>query len=347
MWKNYCEDHYEFNACNQNDDDYVTENKYDQMSRSPDTESDKESIVNSQNRPSFKSPETAPLIVNQKKPPMPISKKPPQDLKTPEPKRPIVNKRVENLMNSEEGSLTPMPNYQEMNSPFLKDHLKKYGLKALPKKQAIKKLVEIYEYTHRHKLSKLKKSYSCMDLDQDVERAAKDMNLESSGKNSKTKKKTLKKTVSDVNLTNKPESSYRTSATTSSKNKIKELVAHECTLDEKLLELAEQDSEESDSSPHLLLTATQKRQRKTLDENELKQVVYEYIKNDPNLHLSVLNYDPLDFEQFMNNLQTQVAPKKVNSKSLMKILDNFCVTFTLKSLNTRGANSKVRSKKKH
>lgn len=59
------------------------------------------------------------------------------------------------------GPLTPMANYGEMNTPNLKEELKRYGVKPLSKKQSIKKLVEIYEFTHR---KKLKKATSCMDL---------------------------------------------------------------------------------------------------------------------------------------------------------------------------------------
>jgi len=60
------------------------------------------------------------------------------------------------------GNLTPMASYGDMNTPDLKLELKKYGIKPLTKKQAVKKLVEIYEYTHK---SKLKRSASCMGFD--------------------------------------------------------------------------------------------------------------------------------------------------------------------------------------
>jgi len=45
------------------------------------------------------------------------------------------------------GNLTPMASYGDMNTPDLKLELKKYGIKPLTKKQAVKKLVE--EYTEK------------------------------------------------------------------------------------------------------------------------------------------------------------------------------------------------------
>ena len=38
-----------------------------------------------------------------------------------------------------------MPEYTEMDTPNLKGELKRFGIKPLSKKQAVKKLVEIYE----------------------------------------------------------------------------------------------------------------------------------------------------------------------------------------------------------
>ncbi len=68
---------------------------------------------------------------------------------------------VQRLKNTDPqtGDLTPMAQYGDMNTPDLKFELKKYGIKPLTKKQAVKKLVEIYQYTHK---SKLKRSASCM-----------------------------------------------------------------------------------------------------------------------------------------------------------------------------------------
>jgi len=96
----------------------------------------------------------------------------------------LKQKHKEKSQSSDDQPLTPMPNYTGMNTPNLKDELKKYGLKQLSKKQAIKKLTEIYEFTHK---SKLKRSISCMDLN-------------SAAANNETSKKKLTRCESSSNI---------------------------------------------------------------------------------------------------------------------------------------------------
>lgn len=76
-------------------------------------------------------------------------------------KKPKKMKRIPQHLKEDSSSLTPMADYAAMNTPTLKAELKKYGVKPLSKKQSVKKLVEIYEFTHKNKL---KRSTSCMDL---------------------------------------------------------------------------------------------------------------------------------------------------------------------------------------
>lgn len=121
----------------------------------------------------------------------------------------------------------------------------------------------------------------------------------------------------------------------------------ECTLDDKLLEMIEQEDENDDeelSSPEkgLLLTGSQrarKKHSKILDENETRQFVSDYIKNEPNCYLSVLSYEPIDYEKFLAEIQAALNPRRVQNKVLMKCLDELCVTFTLKALNVKSFGS--------
>lgn len=247
----------------------------------------------------------------------------------------------------------------------------------MSKKQAVKKLVEIYEFTHKHKLQR---SQSCTDLnskppkerdfvapkakpvssstnlnfdllsgdEQLLEEAAREMNLEKVSK--PPKKKTLKKTVSDIgyqmnsgNVSQQP-SLLKIGVKPKKKTTQKEL--QECTLDEQMLEIIERndDSEASETSPSLKSSQINKT-NKTLDAEETRQITSDLIKSDENLYLSILNYEPVDYESFLKRVQETVAPRKINQKFLMHILDEYCITFTLKSLNTRGG-GKVKSKKK-
>ncbi|NXU57346.1 SLX4 endonuclease, partial [Turnix velox] len=45
--------------------------------------------------------------------------------------------------------MTPMPAYSIMETPQLKKELRRYGVRALPKRQMVLKLKEIFQYTHR------------------------------------------------------------------------------------------------------------------------------------------------------------------------------------------------------
>ena len=241
-----------------------------------------------------------------------------------------------------------------MDTPSLRDELKRFGVKALPKRQAVKKLVEIYEYTHRHKLKRsvscadfsstasscsLKKSVSsCQLVGDEIELAARQMNLEKVAKN---KKKTLKKTVSDVGFQRKEETEepVRSLIKINSKKS-----RQEKSIDDEILALNSDESETEESASQATKSG---RQKKSMEEEELRQFAYDFIMNDQRIYLDVLNYVPLDFECIHSTMQAKAAPRKVNNKMLMKVLDEYCITFTLKSLNTRGGNSKVKSRKKH
>lgn len=263
-----------------------------------------------------------------------------------------------------------------MDTPELKNELKKYGVKALPKKQAVKKLTEIYEFTSRKEnKNSFKRSQSCMNFktnstsmknsssvneiaskkfteksklkdceEEDLDSMAKIMNLEALG-TQKNKKKILKKTVSDLGASSSHSGFVKIGA---KKNKNLEM-----TLDEVMLDLVDEENDE-DTSEASEPSASQKKSgnllkekvKKSLNEEETRECVFNVIKSDNNLYLRVLNYEPLDYEFFFTSLQTSLAPRKCNNKILMKVLDEFCVTFTLKNLNSRGL-SKVKSKKKH
>ncbi|KFP91634.1 Structure-specific endonuclease subunit SLX4, partial [Apaloderma vittatum] len=45
--------------------------------------------------------------------------------------------------------VTPMPAYSMMETPQLKKELSRFGVRALPKRQMVLKLKEIFQYTHR------------------------------------------------------------------------------------------------------------------------------------------------------------------------------------------------------
>ena len=76
-------------------------------------------------------------------------------------KKTLVNKLKSKSNCVTDSPLTPMASYGDMDTPNLKEELKRYGVKPLSKKQSVKKLIEIYQFTHR---KKLKRAMSCVDL---------------------------------------------------------------------------------------------------------------------------------------------------------------------------------------
>lgn len=282
-------------------------------------------------------------------------------------KTPLNNRIRSNLIAHEQQgvNLTPMPNYVSMNTPNLKVELKKYGLKALPRRQAVLKLTEIYEYTHRNKLKSMPRSQSCMNLKvttanlpkatlaQSSNRARADDEITTRTNDSQPGCSRFKKTISDLNLNTHLIGKNQFNADTQPdllkigirrgvKKKAKETVnLQEQTLDHMMLEMIEKEDDNEESSKKITKI------NKTLDEDETRKYVYNLIREDANLYLSILNYEPVDYEKMFNEIQVNLAPRKVNNKSLMKVLDEYCITFTLKSLNTRTYGSKVKSKKKH
>jgi len=269
-----------------------------------------------------------------------------------------------------EAPITPMPSYVSMNTPNLRDELKRFGIKALPKKQAVKKLVEIYEFTHRNKL---KRSASCMDfktatLMQDktdaaitsTNRTANKLKKSESNSNftgnipsidtlktDKPVKKLLKKTVSDVAACSSSQTGSALVKIGAKSSKKKAAKSNDMTVVEQLNELEAEDSE-SDNSESTVCTQTKGTKRsKNLDEAELREAVHAFIRGDEATYLNVLNYVPLDIECIHAQLQATLAPRRCNNKLLMKVLDEFCVTFTLKNVSTRTHQGKLKAKKKN
>ncbi len=71
-------------------------------------------------------------------------------------------------------------------------------------------------------------------------------------------------------------------------------------------------------------------------DTDIKQIVFDFISNNQLIYLNVLNFEPLDFKVFSEQLANELKLlKKIEDKTLMRILDEYGITFTLKSLNSR------------
>jgi hypothetical protein len=170
-----------------------------------------------------------------------------------------------------------------------------------------------------------------------------------------SKKKTLKKQISEVG-TSAGDKESRTALLRlgakppkppSAKSKQASL---EKTIVEHLNEYGESDSDEDDStstSTQSLLVSQQSRKvPKQLEESELRAFVHQFIGASEEIYLDVLNYIPLDIEALSARVKEALKPRRCNAKLLMKVLDEFCVTFTMKNLSTRTHQGKPKYQRK-
>ena len=180
-----------------------------------------------------------------------------------------------------------MPDYENMSTPILKDTLKKFGIKHLPKKQAIKKLTEIYEFTNKKKskgIHRRSKSFSELPI-----------SITKNDDEICKKQKLIKKSESSQNIVS-----------------------------------VEQPSSENDKFI-VKINSKERKEKKLITDSALKSIVNDTINNDVNLFQSILNYEPIKYDEFFHFLQVKSKPSKISSQSLMKVLDDFGVTFTLKN----------------
>ncbi len=191
----------------------------------------------------------------------------------------FVSKKNQSISNDLSKNSYSIPDYENMGTPIIKNCLKKFGIKYLPKKQAIKKLTEIYEYTHKKKSKNLRRSQSFSET------------TCSSSKNDHNNKKS--------NLIKKSESTQN-------------------------LYFFNNDVEFKSCSKG-------KKEKILITDFQLKSFVNDIIKIDENLFQSILNYEPINYDEFLIFIQSSLKPNKFNNQSLMKVLDEFGITFTLKN----------------
>ncbi|CAF0789531.1 unnamed protein product [Didymodactylos carnosus] len=72
------------------------------------------------------------------------------------------------------------------------------------------------------------------------------------------------------------------------------------------------------------------KEKQKANELELNLIkIFDYIKSNDELYQSILSYEPIDFEDFHKKLKTDLNIK-IQSKDLMRFMDDQCLTFTLR-----------------
>ncbi|XP_077575767.1 structure-specific endonuclease subunit SLX4 isoform X2 [Stigmatopora nigra] len=203
--------------------------------------------------------------------------------------------------------ITPMPHFSDMDTPELKNKLKSFGVRVLPKRQMILKLKEIHHFTHQ-----------LVNSDSDEEGLSVVHGSQTNATSSKSVfhfKETssislTKRTCEDEDLQPLPNSQDSNSSSTTSTD---ESERHNP-------ELCPSSGRESDSDGGISAS-----QAVTCLKDRL-QAVHKLILSDSGLCTQILQYQPLIFSQLRERLK--LAGIHIGATKLVNFLDSQCITFT-------------------
>ncbi|KAM3916409.1 structure-specific endonuclease subunit SLX4 [Leptodactylus fuscus] len=226
--------------------------------------------------------------------------------------------------------ITPLPEYSDMDTPILKKELSKFGVRALPKKQMVLKLKEIFRYTHQVMSSdsedEVPVSQAHRSKDSSVVQAlqkpthdkrrpqitAKGSSSSHLGRKgpSVCVRQEEDDTGDDQPLTASQESTTSSVAASDTSSLSQSSTANE-------FETAFADEE--DDEP---VAASQAASKEALT----AEAVRRFIETQPDLHKKVLLYQPLDLTTLHAELKQNGI--KIAAGKLLDFLDLHCVTFT-------------------
>ncbi|XP_076793381.1 structure-specific endonuclease subunit SLX4 isoform X4 [Arvicanthis niloticus] len=269
--------------------------------------------------------------------------------------------------------ITPMPRYSIMETPVLKKELDRFGVRALPKRQMILKLKEIFQYTHQTLESDSEDEIQSSQIPPEVPcsqastietcnpsrsgsytqlRATASLGTRGSKGPTKSKSlqrqgKQLRESVSHPSrLPSRPDGdaplpasqeSMATSVDGSDNSFSSQSSSGEFGA---AFESAGEDKDEEDG-----LTASQVAIRAA----DAEEAVRHYICSKPALHRKVLMYQPLELAELQAELKQNGIP--VAMGKLLDILDAQCITFTTAAARKEKLKQKRRQpvgrKKKH
>ncbi|XP_031216860.1 structure-specific endonuclease subunit SLX4 isoform X4 [Mastomys coucha] len=250
--------------------------------------------------------------------------------------------------------ITPMPRYSIMETPVLKKELDRFGVRALPKRQMVLKLKEIFQYTHQTLESDSEDEIQSSQIPQQVPgsqasttetcnpsrsgsytqlRATADLGTQRSKGSTKSKslqhqEKQLSESISQPNrlLAGEPscpdgnaqlpasQESVATSVDGSDNSFSSQSLSGEFGA---AFESSGEDKDDGDG-----VTASQVAIRAA----DTEEAVRRYICSKPALHRKVLMYQPLELAELQAELKHSGIP--VAMGKLLDILDAQCITFT-------------------
>ncbi|XP_072039598.1 LOW QUALITY PROTEIN: uncharacterized protein [Amphiura filiformis] len=239
--------------------------------------------------------------------------------------------------------ITPMPNYDDMNTPALRKETCKYGLKPLAKKKARLKLKEIYQYTHQVletsvdgedvPESKNEKQPSKKKNDKETTKPkSKKPKTGSKGQGSNSAAPTTGGSAGDngskgKTIPSKPPTKPKEAGGESSGDTSDALSYNDCPEDSIL---------DDDEMP---MSQPRKSRSSGLSKNP-EEAIMRYIKGNEELYHKILMYEPLFIKEFQKELKE--AGIVCSMLQLKAILDKQCITFRAEA----NVNRHVRKSKK-
>ncbi|XP_063790867.1 structure-specific endonuclease subunit SLX4 isoform X2 [Pseudophryne corroboree] len=225
--------------------------------------------------------------------------------------------------------ITPLPHYSDMDTPVLKKELNRFGVRALPKKQMVLKLKEIFSYTHQVMSS---------DSEDDVPTSQPPQRVHSSvaptepqpvprkprhgatteaPSNPKRGKKTTSVCAAQETDTgdDQPLTASQESTTSSVAASDTSSLSHSSNANEFETAFADEEDDEP-------VAASQVASKEALT----TEAVRRFIESRPDLHKRILLYQPLDLAAVHSELKQNGI--KLAAGKLLDFLDAHCVTFT-------------------
>ncbi|KAM9305472.1 structure-specific endonuclease subunit SLX4 [Gastrophryne carolinensis] len=223
--------------------------------------------------------------------------------------------------------ITPLPEYSDMDTPVLKKELNKFGVRALPKKQMVLKLKEIYRYTHQVMSSDSEEDAPSLlpnhrkpstAVQSPIKKSRPALTKTTSSSLPQRGKKKLTSVCSAQEMESgddQPLTASQESTTSSVAASDMSSISHSSSTNEFETAFADED----DDDPVSASQAASKEELKV-------EAVRKFIEARPDLHKRILLYQPLDLAALHGELKQSGI--KIAAGKLLDFLDSHCVTFT-------------------
>ncbi|XP_052615192.1 structure-specific endonuclease subunit SLX4 isoform X2 [Peromyscus californicus insignis] len=208
--------------------------------------------------------------------------------------------------------ITPMPRYSIMETPVLKKELDRFGVRALPKRQMVLKLKEIFQYTHQTLESDSEHEIQSSQVLPE-EPCSQDPTTETYKPSRLPAGELPSGPDGDAPL---PASQESTAASADGSDNSFISQSSSCVFGA-ALESAGEDKDDEEEVP-----ASQAAVRAA----DTEEAVRRYICSKPALYRKVLTYQPLELAELQAELKQDGIP--VAMGKLLDILDAQCITFT-------------------